>query len=85
MPLNIKDEHTDRLARELAQATGESLTTAVRTAVEERLARVGNDERRQRRISQDLDELVERVARRPVLDGRTADEIIGYDEHGVPR
>src|SRR5207249_10051344 len=38
--LNIKDEETDRLARELAAATGESITVAARRAIEERLARV---------------------------------------------
>ena len=40
MALNIKDPETDRLARELAQATGESITEATRVAIAERLARV---------------------------------------------
>ena len=40
MALNIEDPETDRLARELAQATGESITEAAKTAIEERLARV---------------------------------------------
>ena len=39
MALNIKDPDTDRLARELAAATGESITVATRQAIEERLAR----------------------------------------------
>ena len=40
MSLNIKNEKTHRLARELARATGESMTTAVDKAVKERLERV---------------------------------------------
>ena len=40
MPLNIKDERAHALARELAAATGESMTEAVRVALEERLQRV---------------------------------------------
>jgi hypothetical protein len=40
MAINIKDDATDALARELAQRTGETLTAAVRRAIEERLERV---------------------------------------------
>jgi len=40
MSLNIKDEETHRLARELARVTGESMTAAVDKAVRERLERV---------------------------------------------
>jgi hypothetical protein len=40
MSLNIKDEEVHRLARELARLTKESMTTAVREAVRERLERV---------------------------------------------
>jgi len=38
--LNIKSAETHRLARELAEMTGESLTAAVTMAVRERLARL---------------------------------------------
>ena len=40
MSLNIKNEKTHRLARELARLTGESMTSAVEQAVRERLERV---------------------------------------------
>jgi antitoxin VapB len=40
MSLNIKNENTHRLARELARLTGESMTEAVDKAVQERLQRV---------------------------------------------
>jgi hypothetical protein len=39
MALNIKDDGADRLVRELAAETGESLTTAITVAVRERLER----------------------------------------------
>ena len=44
MALNIKNDETYALARELATATGESLTEAVTVAVRERLARVRSPE-----------------------------------------
>jgi antitoxin VapB len=40
MSLNIKDEHTHRLAKELARLTGESMTAAVNEAIRERLEKV---------------------------------------------
>lgn len=49
MPLNIKDPETERLAREVAQLTGDSKTGAIRTALRERRARLamgaGQDDR----------------------------------------
>ena len=40
MSLNIKDEEAHRMARQLARLTKESMTTAVREALRERLERV---------------------------------------------
>ena len=31
-----------------------------------------------------IEKIVEEVAKLPVLDDRTADEILGYDENGLP-
>lgn len=84
MALNIKDPGTDRLARELAKLTGESITTATRTALEQRLAR----ERRRDTSTEARDRLMAIVRRgraRPRLDDRSAEEILGYDQHGLPR
>ena len=83
MALRITDPETKRLARELAALTGEEIAQAVKTAIAERLER----ERRQRgRASVEaLMEIARRYARRPVVDGRSPDEIIGYDERGLPR
>ena len=83
MPLNIKDPETDRLARELAAATGESITTAVGTALRERLERVGGRPRG-RDLAAELDAIALRCASLPVLDERPDEEILGYDERGLP-
>jgi antitoxin VapB len=81
--LNIKDPETDRLARRLASLTGESLTKAVQIAVRDRLER---EERRRGRASvEHLMAIARRYASRPVIDDRSGDEIIGYDDRGLPR
>jgi antitoxin VapB len=85
MALSIRDPETDRLARELARLTGESMTGAIRAALEERLAR----ERRRREADIDrrrnaINAIVERFASLPVLDDRPDEEILGYDENGLP-
>lgn len=82
MALSIKDPETDRLARALATATGETLTEAIRRALEERLAR--ETQRRHRGIGAEVRRIQERLARLPVRDSRPADEIVGYDAHGAP-
>ena len=84
MPLNIKSPPTEQLVRELAALTGESVTTAIRRAAEERISRV----RRSRGgggLAAELVEIGRRCAALPDLDERTPDEILGYDEHGLPR
>jgi antitoxin VapB len=82
--LSIKDPEADRLARELARATGESLTEAVTAALRERLARI-EQRPKARRLADELDEIAKRAAALPVLDDRSPDEILGYDDKGLPR
>ena len=81
--LNIKDPTADRLVRELAAETGESITTAVTTAVRERLERIRGMAPVEVR-KQAILRIAKEVAAMPVLDDRTADEILGYDEDGLP-
>lgn len=83
MALNIKDEAADRLARELAAETGESITTAVTVAVRERLERLGGAVPRERRRHQ-LTQIAGRSSARPVRDQRSAEEILGYGPNGLP-
>lgn len=82
MPLSIKDPDTDRLARELSKATGENLTTAVATALRERLERVRGRARGDV-LADELTAIALRCASLPVLDDRPEGELLGYDEHGL--
>lgn len=83
MVLSIKSDEADRLARELAAETGETLTEAVVIALRERLDRqhtrhAGSMRKRLARLAAD-------VAALPVADDRTPEQIIGYDDTGLPR
>jgi antitoxin VapB len=84
MALNIRNEEAERLAETLAKLTGETKTEAVTKALRDRLARVRR-ERSRRRLADELDEIARHCASLPVFDSRSAEGIIGYDEHGLPR
>jgi len=81
--LNIKDQGTYALARQLADRTGTSLTRAVHSALEHELERMTARHDRASLIA-DLNAIVEEASKLPVFDSRTPDEIIGYDESGLP-
>jgi antitoxin VapB len=81
MALNIKSEEADKLARDLANVTGESITTAVTVALKERLARVSR--RKNRAWEAEIDEIFERARRAPSNDDRTDEEIVGYNARGA--
>ena len=85
MSLNIKNEETCRLAGELAQLTGDSMTGAITVALKERLER----EKRERDIEarvQKLHAIGQRCARL-LRDGPSAVEHgdFLYDERGLPK
>jgi antitoxin VapB len=82
MALSIKDPEADRLAREVARATGETLTAAVVQSLRERLARVRRA--RGRPLREELLTIGRRCAELPVCDRRSDDEIVGYDSSGLP-
>jgi antitoxin VapB len=84
MPLSIKNEATERLAREVASATGESLTEAIHRALQERWRQL-RAKRRGGVLAGQIEDLLQRVDSMPTLDSRPEDEILGYDDHGVPR
>lgn len=83
MALSIKDQETELLARQLAAHTGETITVATRRALEERLKRVGSQARRTA-LLEDMEAMQRRLSALPVLDHRSPEEMIGYDENGVP-
>ena len=85
MSLNIKNNETCRLARELAQLTGESMTGAITTALRERLERerhASSVEARAKKIRA----IAERCARN-LKPGPSAVEHgdLLYDERGLPK
>ena len=84
MALDIKDEEIERLAREVAERAGESLTETIRIALQERLQRLSG---RQRAATQreKLYEILHRVDAMPRKTDLTEAEILDYDEHGIPR
>ena len=84
MSLNIKNPATVALADELARRQGITKTAAIHQALSERLHRLGFGDTAQERLLGELRTIRERVARLPELDRRSDEEIIGYDEHGIP-
>ena len=84
MPLSIKNETTDRLARQVADETGESITEAIQKSLEERWERL-KARRRSRVLVRQVEDILSRVDAMPTLDTRSPDEILGYDENGLPR
>ena len=83
MSLNIKHPDADKLARALANKTGESITQAVIIALKERLLR---EEGRNlpTSLTEELLKIAQRCSHLPDLDRRSPDEILGYDQHGIP-
>lgn len=84
MALSIKHPEADRLARQLAETTGESLTDAIIQALRERLRRE-QGRTRPPRLREEIRAIRQRCAALPVRDHRSPDEILGYDEKGLPR
>ena len=85
MGVFIKKPDAEAKIRELAERTGESITDAVEHAVEERLQRLGPRKKKGRIDRKKLAELLAYFDSLPVDDPRSADEIIGYDENGLPK
>lgn len=84
MALSIKNDETERLARQVARETGESLTEAIQKALQERWERL-KARRRSQVLAGQVEDLLRRVDALPNLDSQPEDEILGYDEHGAPR
>ena len=83
MALNIRNRTTEELAATLARLTGETKTQAVTTALRDRLERIRR-RRTGRDLADELDEIALHCASLPVLDERAAEDILGYDERGLP-
>jgi antitoxin VapB len=83
MALSIRNPRAEKLAREVAAESGENITEAIIHALEERLVRLKG----LRSTTEVVDEIMKisiRCRALPEKDWREADEILGYDEMGVP-
>ena len=86
MALSIDDPETDRLAQELSSLTGESIAELgpdrAQGAARADTRRGASEEKQ--RIVEGAMAIARRCSSKPLLDPRTPDEIIGYDENGLP-
>ena len=82
--LNIKNDEAHRLASELAAARGTSLTEAVTNALGESLRASGDRSADIEVLLSEVRQVQALVASLPDVDVRTPDEILGYDERGLP-
>jgi antitoxin VapB len=83
MPISIKNPETEQLARELAKETGESITEVITNSLKDRLQRV-RGRRHARGLPEQVADILERMDALPTLDERSEDEILGYDDRGIP-
>jgi antitoxin VapB len=85
MALTIKNAEADRLARALAQRTGETLTEAVISALRERLERETRKEQSIESLIEDVMEIGRHCSALPLIDPRRTDAILVYDKNGLPQ
>lgn len=91
MALNIKSGETERIVRELARRTGLTITEAVHQAAAEKLramesqleARLARMTPAQREKLRRMREISAQASALPILDTRTDDEILGYNDKGT--
>jgi len=83
VPISIKNAETEQLARELAKETGETLTEVIRRSLQDRLQRV-RGRRHAKELPEQVADILQRMDALPTLDERAEDEILGYDQDGIP-
>jgi antitoxin VapB len=83
MALSIHNPKAEKLAREVAAKSGESITQAIITALEDRLERM-RGQRTTFDLAAEILNIAERCSKLPDKDKRTPDQILGYNQQGVP-
>jgi antitoxin VapB len=83
MPISIKNPETEQLARQLAKETGETITEVIKKSLQDRLQRV-RGRRRTSTLEEEVADILRRVDALPVISTASEDEILGYDENGIP-
>jgi len=84
MVLSTKDPEVYKLARELAARTGETITQAIVKALRNRLALEGRKSGEVESKVADAMEIGRHYVSQPLLDERSPEEILGYDDRGLP-
>ena len=84
MALSIRDPKVEQLARDVARRTGEKITQVIERSLQQRLAGLRTDKEKSAGL-REIRRIVRRISRLPDRDKRPADEILGYDGHGLPR
>lgn len=85
MALSIRHDETEELVRSYAHQKGITMTAAINAAMKQAIAndRSLRDAEVARRMAAMMDSQRE-FAKLPIIDDRTPDEILGYDEYGLP-
>ena len=83
MASNIRNQQAEALATSVVELTGETNIQAVTQALQERLDRLQAKEK-SRSLVNEIIEIGRQCRMLPKLDDRPADEILGYDEDGLP-
>ncbi len=84
MPLNIKNSKAHEYAKELSALSGKSITEVVTQALKDALEMAKYVESGTAgRLTDDLDDIAVHCASLPVLDPRSPDEILSYNDIGV--
>jgi len=84
MALSIKSPEVERKVRKLAATTGESITAVISRAVDEQLKREERKRENKEAMLAEIRAIADHFSSLPILDTRTEDEILGYDENGIP-
>ena len=88
MALSIRNPETEALARDVARIMGTSITEAITESLRERAKALAPLRQKQCKAQQAREAALERIITKfgnGIVDQRSADEIIGYDEHGLPQ
>jgi len=83
MAFHVSSERVDQNVRRLASLTGQSITEAIDTAVTEKIRRL-EPRAPDPNYVRDLMEMSARIRAKLYPDSRSADELVGYDENGLP-
>jgi antitoxin VapB len=83
MPISIKNSETEELARRLAKETGETITEVITKSLQDRMQRL-HGRRNVLPLRERIADVLARIDALPVLSTASEDEILGYDESGIP-